>query len=586
MNHDFSRFYILNVKMQGFKRFKEEYEVSLDKMTAIFGGNGQGKTTIADAIAYAFCGTPFWGDKSCDRLQNPDCKEMSVEVQLVDNDGVVHTLSRRRSGGSTAITFDALPARQADLSNMFAERDVFLSLLNPLYFIEKIAADGREFLQRLLPAIGQAEVMERLSDSTRTALENESLLDPDYYMKQKREQIKALDEETVYTEGQIDLLKKQSAEAESKLDAVIEKGEKLIKRKEELEKKQFYNIDVEALRQRQQKLVKNNSDDERKRLLSKQAEIRQRQYESKFAAEITKMKTQYDALAKQYQGLTAKIKGIKVGEVCPVCRTAVTESNYPDIIASLKRDLAAVSQRGKDTTDALKELLELDKKSRGKFEEFKADDLKNVEAELSKADGGELSEIAVLEDRIKLGNLTHAEFDELTELCRQADAYAKEVEVLCETEKNAEKVAELEKALAGHKACKTELMNLIHAAGEFAAARAELTLSRLQMNHAAIKLFDVVKTTGEVKNVFKFTYDGKDYRWLSASEKVKAGLEVSALLQRLTGLVYPTYIDNAEGITTKLAPVDGQVILAYAKNCPLSVKTPIKQEAEQVKEAA
>ncbi len=34
MEHEFSKFYILGVKMQGFKRFKEEYEVSLDKMTA------------------------------------------------------------------------------------------------------------------------------------------------------------------------------------------------------------------------------------------------------------------------------------------------------------------------------------------------------------------------------------------------------------------------------------------------------------------------------------------------------------------------------------------------------------------------
>lgn len=585
MKHDFSQIHIISVTMQGFKRFKEPYEVNLGKMTVVAGGNGQGKTTIADAIAYAFCGTPFWGEKSCDRLQNPDCKEMMVEVKLADADGVLHTLARRKSGGSTTITLDTLPVRQTDISGMFAERDIFLSLLNPLYFIEKIAADGREFLQRLLPTVEQAEILERLSESTRMLLEHESLLDPDYYMKQKREEIKRLEEETVYLEGQTDLLKKQSAELESKLDAVLEKGEALTKRKDELEQKQFYNIDVEALKCRQAELVRSNSDDTRKNLLAKQAEIRQRQYVSKFTQEAAKLKAQYEALGKQYQALAAKIKGIKVGDVCPVCRTEVTDSNYPDMLAALKKDLAAIAQQGKGTADALKELLELDKKSRAKFAEFKADDLKKVEAELQGLDGGDLSEIAMLEDQIKLGNLTHAEFDELTELQRQADAYAKEVEVLCKTEQNAEKIAELEQRIAEHQTCKTEQQNLIHAAGEFAAARADITLSKLKMEHAAIKLFDVVKTTGEVKNVFQFNYDGKDYRWLSNSEKTKAGLEVTALLQRLTGLVYPTYIDNAESITTKLAPLDGQVILAYAKNCPLSVQTPANRQ-ERSEEAA
>ena len=123
------------------------------------------------------------------------------------------------------------------------------------------------------------------------------------------------------------------------------------------------------------------------------------------------------------------------------------------------------------------------------------------------------------------------------------------------------------------------------AVGEFAAKKAEITLNQLKMNRASIKLYDVAKTTGEIKDVFVFTYDGKDYRWLSTSEKIKAGLEVSELLARLTGLEYPTYIDNAECITTKLSPVRGQVILAYARGTELAVHNPQLQNV-QMKEAA
>ena len=146
-----NKFSILTVKMEGFKRFKEPYTMEFDRLTYISGANGQGKSTIADAIAYAFCGTPFWGEKGLDKLQNPECKEMSVEVQFVDENGEVHNLSRRRNGNTTTVTLDTIQLRQTDLNNIFAEKDIFLSLINPLYFIESIAENGRDFLQKLLP---------------------------------------------------------------------------------------------------------------------------------------------------------------------------------------------------------------------------------------------------------------------------------------------------------------------------------------------------------------------------------------------------------------------------------------------------
>ena len=124
---------------------------------------------------------------------------------------------------------------------------------------------------------------------------------------------------------------------------------------------------------------------------------------------------------------------------------------------------------------------------------------------------------------------------------------------------------------------------IIAALQEFEAKRAEITLSKLKMNHAAIRLFEVVKSTGEIKDTFRFTYDGKDYRWISNSEKIKAGLEVSKLLQSLTGLCYPTYIDNAESITAGLDAMSNQVILAFAKRMPLTVQA---KTGQQMKEAA
>lgn len=97
----------------------------------------------------------------------------------------------------------------------------------------------------------------------------------------------------------------------------------------------------------------------------------------------------------------------------------------------------------------------------------------------------------------------------------------------------------------------------------YAAKRAELLFAPLRMNKVQISLFDVVKSTGEVKDVFRFTYNGRRYDRLSLSEKIQAGLELSELMRHLTGRRYPVFIDNMESVDdlTNVRP-DGQIILA------------------------
>ena len=580
-----NKFAILKIRMEGFKRFKELFEADMDFLTYVSGGNGQGKTTIADAIAYAFCGTPFWGEKSCDRLINPECKEMKVEIRFVDEDGEIHCLTRRKNGNTTTITLDTVQLRQTDIVNVFADKDIILSVLNPLFFIEKIAEDGREFLQKLLPSIDAKDVLSKLSDSTQTLLENEGIKEPEYYIKTKREELTELERCHSEFNGQLELLKNQKTEADGKIDAVIARGEKIVARKAQLEKKQFDGIDVEKIKAQISQIAAELSDDKRAGLLEKQAEIKNRTYESKFTGEIAKMKNYVNELSEICKKKAEHIKSIKVGDICPTCRTAVTKENYDSIINTLKAEYMEVRERGLKGADAYKELIAMDAKSREKFEEFRNDDLKKVEVELAALGTRDVSEIAMLQDRLKLGNLTEEEFTELSQLKAQAEAYANEVKVLGELDKYDEKVQEIEKHIAGNQRSIASVNSLIHAAGEFAAKKAEMTFAKLKMNRASIKLHDLVKTTGELKNVFRFTYDGKDYRWLSTSEKLKAGLEVSDMLKRLTGLCYPTYIDNAECLTTKLDKVNGQIILAKATNCELSVQCPRKQ-AQPVKEAA
>ena len=258
-------------------------------------------------------------------------------------------------------------------------------------------------------------------------------------------------------------------------------------------------------------------------------------------------------------------------------------------IAEIKKELAVLAEKAKGIKETGLEAQKLDEQSKAKFEEFKAEDLKKVDNELMLMGDSDISEVAVIEDKIKYGNLTTEEYDELQELIKQAEAYANEVNVLAETDKIPGKIAKLEESIKYNESRRKELKKLIGAADEFAAKRAEILLNQLKMKHAAIKLYDVVKGTGEIKDTFKFTYDDKDYRWISTSEKIKAGLEVSNLLAALTGLVYPTYIDNAECITTNVDSLYGQVIFAFAKKTELNAFYPLRKKAQAampVKEAA
>ena len=103
----------------------------------------------------------------------------------------------------------------------------------------------------------------------------------------------------------------------------------------------------------------------------------------------------------------------------------------------------------------------------------------------------------------------------------------------------------------------------------------ELSFSRLQMNRVSISLYEVAKSNGEVRDVFKFTYEDRPYVCLSGSERIRAGLEVAELVKGLVGVDFPVFIDDAERvpIIDNVRPT-GQIFIAkVAKGVKLTVQT-------------
>lgn len=596
------QFQIIGMTISGFKSYEGPTELTFGDPTVITGGNGRGKTSIADAIAFAVTGLPFFGERGIDRLHNESNPDVSIQMRFVDERGAAHELTRTRRKNRMTITYDGYEIRQLDLTDLFGERDVFLSILNPLYFIEELGEDGKNLLERYLPLIPQEMILAQLAEPVRASLKDEFLLSPDAYLKRRREEIRGLEERITYLGGQRDLA---AAQEEQQQKTRLELADQLDGLKAEiaaLEEKQFAGLDVERMQERLVELsrrydetaqdVHGDASEQQKALQELRERIIRRQteqYQSKFTQPMAEAYARVNDLGARYQREMASYKAFHAGMECPTCHRSVTEQTLPEVQTAIKKTLSELYAAGTEQRNQLNELQELDRKAMETFEQFKGEDLRRWEAEISvleqscaersRSGAAESSlirnEIQSLTTELEYGKLTQAEYDRLSacrEECREVEANLSALESMT-AEEPSDLGGEIRQAQDRIGEIKRIMTNVI----AYISKRAELTFSQLRMNKVEISLYDVVKSTGEVKDTFKFTYGGRRYDRLSLSEKIRAGMEVSELMKRLTGRNYPTFVDNMESVDD-LANVrpTGQVIMAKCvSNAPLQVR-PIK----------
>ena len=574
----------------GFKSYQQPTDLTFGNPTVITGGNGRGKTSIADAIAFAVTGLPFFGERGIDRLHNEAQPDVSITMNFVDEAGTAHVLTRTRHKSTMSILYDGYTIRQMDLTELFGEKDVFLSIFNPLYFIEELGEDGKNLLERHLPLISHEAVLAQLSDATRAALENEPLLSPDTYLKKKRADIRELEETIIYFQGQKDLSETQGENREQSIAALTARHTALAKEVEELEAKRFDGLDTKAMEQqlvelsaRYHEAAQDDSplDAEILALERKLAARKAEQYQSPYTQAIAEANARLAELAARFNQDKQAFHACIPGEPCPTCRRLITAETLVEVRSALETSSKATIAAGQEQRAQLNELNENDAKARAVFDQFQADDVAELEGQLAglKAKKSEDSpandlraQIQQLTADLEYGNLSEVEYARLKE-CREelrecaADLKAAQAAADQKPEDFDGKIKAAQDKI-------TALKKLIADVAIYVSERAKLTFSALKMNRVEISLYDVVKTTGERKDVFKFTYGGRRYDRLSLSEKIRAGMEVSELMKRLTGRNYPVFVDNMESVDdlNNVRPT-GQVIMAKCVGgTPLAVR--------------
>lgn len=582
------QFQITSLMLSGFKSYEEPTELVFGNPTVITGGNGRGKSSIADAIAFAVTGCPFFGERGIDRLHNENNPDVAIRMCFVDETGTLHELNRTRRKNRMTITYDGYEIRQLDLADLFGERDVFLSIFNPLYFIEELGEDGKKLLERYLPTIPHETVLSQLSEPVREHLKNETILSPEGSLKRCREEIRGLEERITYLRGQKDLAASQGESHEQAEQELTLQADALREEITELEQRQFSGMDVSNMQERLVELsgrYEEAARDERadtsklreqlQLLREKIARREVEKYQSKFTEALAEASARVKDLGVRYQRENAAYKAFHAGMECPTCHRSVTEQSLPEVQAALKKVLSELYAAGSEQRAQLIELQEMDKKAADTFARFKEDDLGKWAAEAAEMEQRCASlaeqasaeteclraEIQTLTADLEYGNLSQAEYDRLG-TCRE-ELRQSEAKIAALQDMTAAQLPDFDREIAQANANIAEIKRKMADVIAYISKRAELTFSQLKMNRVEISLYDVVKSTGEVKDTFKFQYGGRRYDRLSLSEKIRAGMEVSELMKRLTGRNYPVFVDNMESVDdlANIRPT-GQIIMA------------------------
>jgi hypothetical protein len=316
-------------------------------------------------------------------------------------------------------------------------------------------------------------------------------------------------------------------------------------------------------------------------------------YQPKYTGPLAEDTAKVQALGKRYQQNAALLKRFQPGTSCPVCRRVLSQQEYPAFRQALQVETEKIAADGTQMKGQIAELQEMEQKSQSTFEQFKADDLVRYQSEIDALNQKReqlqaaaaqqntrrqqtleqlRTRIQNLTASIECGTLSPADSERLAECkasledCRVQLAAAQQV-LSAAPEDFDERIHKIEQEITEKKIVMKDVIL-------YMSKRAEMIFSKLALNRVKISLYDVVKTTGELKDVFRFTYNGRRYDRLSLSEKIRAGAEVSELVKRLTGRNYPVFFDNMESVDdlSNIRPTSQMILAKCVRNAELSVR--------------
>lgn len=144
-------------------RGRESLKLPLGPTNRISGMNGVGKTTIREAICFAFTGTDSAGNRNPQHLISRGQDGTKVEV-MTDKSTISRSLSRK-GNGTLKVIKNGVPTTytQTQLEAMIGSTDLFLSAFIPGFFLKLTTERQHKVISEVLAKINREEILEELA---------------------------------------------------------------------------------------------------------------------------------------------------------------------------------------------------------------------------------------------------------------------------------------------------------------------------------------------------------------------------------------------------------------------------------------
>lgn len=492
------------IKTIGFRKNKETFETNLYDITSITGGNTKGKTNILYAIIWGFLGTNLTGDEK-EWLGNKNSDDCLVELHFTDNFNIPHILVRYKNkydNSKNFIMLDGKTATQKDIQSFYGDKKLFLSILNPNYFISKKPAEQKELLDKYLPEIDISIVYDKLDNTEKALLES--------CPKNILEFISELNENKRITETKIGNLQGKIEYAQNIINSTVIEEEKTFEKVEELK---FARMELSSLeaentftKTRQENIVND---------LNNQIADKEKQ--------IQDLTTNMKAGKQKYLQLKAEPVSY-----CPTCKQVLNPEGKLITINNMrteleiafeskqKLDIELMDLKSKHATERCK-LHALESKSnleREKhIEELRSQiqELEQEQLEIERFNSSILSQKHTIDGAENDISLFSSQIMECSKL----------LENIKETKDVAQKL----------------YINYIEEKMKFATKH---------LKNVSIKYYKVSKEDGVIKEDFIILYNGNELKSISRSETIATSLELCNMLNIVAKTNFPLFIDDSE----------------------------------------
>ena len=492
------------IKTIGFRKNKETFETNLYDITSITGGNTKGKTNILYAIIWGFLGTNLTGDEK-EWLGNKNSDDCLVELHFTDNFNIPHILVRYKNkydNSKNFIMLDGKTATQKDIQSFYGDKKLFLSILNPNYFISKKPAEQKELLDKYLPEIDISIVYDKLDNTEKALLES--------CPKNILEFISELNENKRITETKIGNLQGKIEYAQNIINSTVIEEEKTFEKAEELK---FARMELSSLesedtftKTRQENIV----NDLNNQIVDKEKQIQD-------------LTTNMKAGKQKYLQLKAEPVSY-----CPTCKQVLNPEGKLITINNMRTELE-IAFESKQKLDI--ELMDL--KSKHATERCKLHALegksnlereKHIEELRSQIQELEQEQLEIERFNSSILSQKHtidgAEND-ISLFSSQIMECSKLLENIKETKDVAQKL----------------YINYIEEKMKFATKH---------LKNVSIKYYKVSKEDGVIKEDFIILYNGNELKSISRSETIATSLELCNMLNIVAKTNFPLFIDDSE----------------------------------------